>query len=209
MNLGLGGLDTFQHVLASNVQVPVCNAFEANEYNMYGDCPANGRYHFANTYAFPAPETDFMAWALSGYEGHVQIDIKLFTDLVGRCVVPVKTYVPNGYENGFFKSAPSGMVTGVVVLVFAGLLAMYLACQCFKCCRARSRDGPKGKSLLHETELATAAKREAEAEPTTEYSRMVDAGGADKDIVMPSIMTSSVDEIEQARSRTYEDGPVI
>ena len=186
VSLGLGGLSIFQKKLVDNMKVPVCSSFTASSYNTYGDCPADGRYMFSASYRFPAPESSFMDWASSGYEGQIKLDIFYRTELVGRCVVGAQTLVSGSYQKEAFKATPSGKVGAIVVLTVLGALIFYVLYNIVNACRVRRR-------RRKQTKLLGAAKMpQSQQEPTTEYSRM-EAGESKR----------------PAESRYTSDGPVI
>jgi hypothetical protein len=192
MSMGVGGLTTFEHQLVDMAPVPVCSAFTANDYNMYGDCPADGRYSFNTKYDFPAPESDFMSWATTGYDGDIILDVYVQSHLIGRCVVGAKTMVTGSYEQRSFK--PSGMIAAVVVLSLAALLILYVGCLLVKGCR--SRRTAQGKSLPR-------PQVDREEEAATNYNRM--EASADDNSTCPSISAVSIAESRYSAT----GGPLI
>lgn len=187
MNLGIAGLTTIQQKMVDNAQVQVCSSFTANDYNMYGDCPADGRYMFNSTYEFPAPGSAFMDWASSGYEGDIELEIYHNMDLVGRCVVDARTLVSGSYEKGAFGSTPSGKIGAIIALSLLGLLVLYILYRGVMAYRARQQKQTP-KALPTET---------PEQGPATEYSRM-ETGDAPE-----------VQETAPTQTRYTNDGPVI
>jgi hypothetical protein len=191
ISLGIGGITTFSHQLVDMAQVPVCNQFTANDYNMYGDCPADGRYSYEAQYNFPAPSSDLMSWATTGYEGDITLDIYLGnTELVGRCVIGAKTMVTGSYEKGTFESVPSGMIATIVVMSITLLLCMYIVCLLVKSCRSQRVENRKS------------LEAEPDEEPTSSYNRMVEAG-VDEDI------TPASSAVSRADTRYSADGALI
>lgn len=137
LNLELGGVKTFERKIVNFVQIPICSSFSANEYNMYGDCPSDGRYLFDTSYRLPAQESGFMEWITSGYSGEVVLDIYLRNDLVGRCVVGTKTLVSGSYNKS--TMTPSGKIGAIMALLAIGLLIAFVVFRIIKACRTKRK----------------------------------------------------------------------
>lgn len=195
MSLGIGGLTTFKHKLVDNVKVPVCSTFTANDYNMYGDCPADGRYMFDSSYRFPAPSSGFMDWASSGYQGEIVLDIFFQKQLVGRCSVGAETMVTGSYDKSTFASAPSGKAGAIAALTLLGLFVFYVLYSIIRSCRAKRK--ARAKTLPSDATTQ---------DLSTDYSRM-EAGN--DPVIKGSFRPLALAENASVSPRYACAGPVI
>lgn len=139
LNLGLGGVKAFEQKLLKMARVPICSGFSVNGYNMYSDCPTDGRYVFETSYKMKAPESSFMEWATSGFDGDILLDFYFRNDLVGRCVVEAKTFVSGSYYKKQQVAAPSGKVAAIVVLTLLAIMVAYFIFLIIKACCIKRR----------------------------------------------------------------------
>ena len=189
MSLGLGGVRAFEQKLVKMARVPICSGFSVDGYNMYDDCPSDGRYVFETSYKFKAPESSFVDWATSGYEGDIVLDFYFRNDLVGRCVVETKTFL-SGY---YYKEAspPSGKVAAILALTLLAIMLAYIIFLVIKaCCIKRKLQRRK----LHEAPTQDDA--------ALDYSRME----ASEQSHIPA---SFYPPVEMQEARYHCSGPVI
>jgi hypothetical protein len=181
LRLGVGQVTTIQYKLLDKMDVPVCSAFTASNYNKYGDCPADGTYTFSSTFSFPRPQSSFVEWAASGYDGQIDLKIYFDSDLVGRCIVQASTIRTEA------SRMPSGKIGAVVAATLVGLFLIYFTA---RCCARRGIESDED-----EPELLT--------EPTTTYNRF-EAGGA----VYEADYGGDISPVN-GPTRSFANGPVI
>lgn len=159
---------------------------------MNGDCPADGRYSFNYPFDFPAPSSDFMEWASTGFEGDIDTKMYFNNVLVGRCVIQATTSKTTS------SRLPSGKIAAIVVASVVGLVLTYFLLLCTRACCARKRVERSAKNVdVEQPELL--------AEPTTGYSRF-EAGGAKYEADYGgNVLPTPVD----GPTRSFVKGPVI